>query len=82
MTAADRAVAEQNKEPITDIIRNGASASAKGATEYFTGMVRIDTPFRAEQPARTGGAITELVNGSPVTWLEQVGDEDYLSGKA
>jgi quercetin dioxygenase-like cupin family protein len=132
-----------------DIKRNGTSPSVKGPTDYFTGAVRIDTPFKAAEPARTGGAIVtfepgartawhthplgqllvvtsglgwaqtlggpveeirpgdvvwfapdekhwhgatdttavthvaiaEAVNGSPVTWLEQVSDEDYLAGR-
>ncbi|WP_445679780.1 (R)-mandelonitrile lyase [Radicibacter daui] len=132
-----------------DIKRNGTSPSVKGPADYFTGAVRIDTPFKAAEPARTGGAIVtfepgartawhthplgqllvvtsglgwaqtlggpveeirpgdvvwfapdekhwhgatdttsvthvaiaEAVNGSPVTWLEQVSDEDYLGGK-
>lgn len=132
-----------------DIKRNGTSPSAKGPADYFTGAVRIDTPFKAAEPARTGGAIVtfepgartawhthplgqllvvtsglgwaqtlggpveeirpgdviwfapdekhwhgatdttsvthvaiaEAVNGSPVTWLEQVSDAEYLAGK-
>lgn len=132
-----------------DIKRNGASPSVRGPADYFTGSVRIDTPFKAAEPARTGGAIVtfepgartawhthplgqllvvtsglgwaqtlggpveeirpgdvvwfapdekhwhgatdttsvthvaiaEAVNGSPVTWLEQVSDAEYLAGK-
>ena len=131
-----------------DIQRNGSKSSAQGHKEYFTGTVRIDSPFQATKPAKTGGAIVtfepgartawhthplgqtliitaglgwaqregepkqelrpgdvvwfgpdekhwhgatdsngmthiaiaESENGSPVTWMEKVADEDYLSG--
>lgn len=129
-----------------DITRSGTTPSAKGPSEYFTGSVRLDAPFKATEPARVGGAtvtfepgartawhthplgqtlivtsglgwaqreggpreeirpgdivwfppgekhwhgatdttamthiaIAELLNGTPVTWLEQVSDQDYL----
>jgi len=109
-----------------DIKRNGTSPSAPGPADYFTGKVRLDTPFKAEAPGQTvivtsglgwaqreGGpieeirpgdvvwfppgekhwhgatdktamthvAIAEAQDGSPVTWLEQVSDAQYL-GKA
>ena len=41
-----------------DIKRNGTSPSAPGHADYFTGTVRLDTPFKAEAPGRAGGAIT------------------------
>lgn len=129
-----------------DITRSGTTPSAKGPSEYFTGSVRLDAPFKATEPARVGGAtvtfepgartawhthplgqtlivtsglgwaqreggpreeirpgdivwfppgekhwhgatdttaithiaIAESLNGTPVTWLEQVSDQDYL----
>jgi quercetin dioxygenase-like cupin family protein len=39
-----------------NIKRNGSQASGKGNTDWFTGTVRIDQPFQAEEPARVGGA--------------------------
>tara|TARA_B100001123_G_C15179199_1_gene974636 strand:+ start:499 stop:894 length:396 start_codon:yes stop_codon:yes gene_type:complete len=127
------------------IIRSGTNPSAPGPDDYFTGTVRIDPLFAAEEPGRTSGAhvtfepgartawhthpagqtlivtfgrgrvqreggpieeisqgdvvwfpagekhwhgaqpdtamshiaIQESIDGSPVTWLEQVSDEDY-----
>jgi quercetin dioxygenase-like cupin family protein len=50
------------------IHRNGTLASAKGPAEYFTGAVRIDTPFRAAEPARTGGAIVTFEPGARTAW--------------
>ena len=35
---------------------NGSKPSAEGPENYFTGTVRIDTPFKAEEPGRGGGA--------------------------
>jgi len=40
-----------------DIKRSGSQPPTKGPAEYFTGSVRIDTPFKGETPARTGGAV-------------------------
>ncbi|MCR9283606.1 MAG: cupin domain-containing protein [Rhodobacteraceae bacterium] len=129
------------------IIRSGTASSVKGPDDWFTGTVRIDPLFQAEEPGRTGGAhvtfepgartawhthpagqtlivtfgrgrvqredgpveeisqgdvvwfpagekhwhgaapdtamshiaIQESIDGSPVTWMEKVSDEDYTS---
>ena len=39
-----------------DIKRNGSQPSSNGSGEYFTGTVRIDPLFQANDPARAGGA--------------------------
>ncbi|OOY18716.1 cupin [Thioclava sediminum] len=127
------------------IIRSGANASMQGPEDWFTGTVRVDPLFQAEEPGRTSGshvtfepgartawhthpagqtlivtfgrgrvqreggpveeisqgdvvwfpagekhwhgassetamshiAVQESIDGSPVTWLEKVADEDY-----
>lgn len=51
-----------------DIKRNGSQPSAKGPAEYFTGSVRIDTPFKGEAPARVGGAIVTFEPGARTAW--------------
>ncbi len=51
-----------------DIKRNGSQPSAKGPTEWFTGSVRIDTPFKSESPARVGGAIVTFEPGARTAW--------------
>ncbi|MBO0344098.1 cupin domain-containing protein [Roseibium sp. CAU 1637] len=129
------------------ITRAGTAPSSAGPADYFSGKVRIDSPFKGEAPARVSGAtvtfdpgartawhthpygqtiivtagsgwvqrkgsvkeevypgdivwfapdekhwhgatdttglthiaIAEEKDGSPVTWLEQVSDEDYLA---
>ena len=43
-----------------NITRNGSQPSAKGPAEYFTGTVRIDSPFKGSAPSRVGGAIRTI----------------------
>ncbi|MGR3375392.1 (R)-mandelonitrile lyase [Salipiger abyssi] len=131
------------------IIRSGSAPSNPGPEDWFTGTVRVDPLFAAEEPGRTSGAhvtfepgartawhthpagqtlivtfgrglvqreggpveeirqgdvvwfpaeekhwhgaspetamshiaVQESIDGSPVTWMEKVSDEDYLSGE-
>jgi quercetin dioxygenase-like cupin family protein len=51
-----------------DIKRSGSQPSTKGSTEYFTGAVRIDPLFRANDPARAVGASVTFEPGSRTTW--------------
>ena len=51
-----------------DIKRNGTSPSAQGPADYFTGKVRLDTPFKAEAPGRAGGAIVTFEPGARTAW--------------
>jgi len=39
-----------------EIKRSGSQPSAKGSADYFTGTVRIDPLFQANDPARSSGA--------------------------
>jgi hypothetical protein len=39
-----------------DIKRIGSQPSVKGPVEYFSGIVRIDSLFQANDPARAAGA--------------------------
>lgn len=50
------------------ITRNGTNASRKGPAEYFTGSVRIDTPFSTTAPARAGGAYVTFEPGARTAW--------------
>ena len=50
------------------ITRSGSHASATGPAEYFTGAVRIDAPFAAEDPARVGGATVTFEPGARTAW--------------
>src|SRR3979490_2110027 len=51
-----------------EIKRSGSAPSAKGPTEYFTGIVRIDAPFKGSAPARVGGAIVTFEPGARTAW--------------
>jgi quercetin dioxygenase-like cupin family protein len=51
-----------------DIKRSGSQPSTKGSTEYFTGMVRIDPLFQANDPARAVGASVTFEPGSRTAW--------------
>lgn len=50
------------------IIKNAAVPSAKGPEAYFTGQVRIDSPFSTTAPARVGGAIVTFEPGARSAW--------------
>jgi len=50
------------------IARVGSQPSAKGSADYFTGSVRIDTPFKGSAPAQVGGAIVTFEPGARTAW--------------
>ncbi len=50
------------------ITRNGAQPSGQGASEYFTGSVRVDPLFQAPDPARVRGASVTFEPGARTAW--------------
>ena len=50
------------------IQRNGSQPSAKGPADWFTGTVRIDSPFRGTDAARVGGAVVTFEPGARTAW--------------
>lgn len=50
------------------IQRNGSKPSSVGNENWFTGTVRIDSPFRAEEPARLEGALVTFEPGARTAW--------------
>jgi quercetin dioxygenase-like cupin family protein len=56
------------EEEKMDIKRNGSQPSRKGSAETFTGNVRIDPLFQAENPARAGGAYVTFEPGARTAW--------------
>jgi quercetin dioxygenase-like cupin family protein len=56
------------KEIFMNIKRNGSLPSAKGPADYFTGIVRIDSPFQGTSPARVGGATVTFEPGARTSW--------------
>ena len=51
-----------------EIKRNGSQPSAKGPADWFTGAVRIDSPFKGGEPARVAGAIVTFEPGARTAW--------------
>lgn len=51
-----------------DIIRNGSQPSTKGPADYFTGTVRIDSPFKGAGNARLAGAFVTFEPGARSNW--------------
>jgi quercetin dioxygenase-like cupin family protein len=51
-----------------NIKRIGSQPSGKGPAEWFTGNVRIDSPFHASDPARMSGAIVTFEPGARTAW--------------
>ena len=51
-----------------EIKRSGSQPSAKGQAEYFTGTVRIDPLFQANEPARAVGASVTFEPGARTAW--------------
>ncbi|RBO53218.1 cupin domain-containing protein [Rhodovulum sp. BSW8] len=50
------------------IIRSGSNASMKGPEDWFTGTVRVDMLFQAEEPDRTGGSHVTFEPGARTAW--------------
>jgi quercetin dioxygenase-like cupin family protein len=50
------------------VTRNGSQPSAKGPSDWFTGVVRIDQPFSAFDPARVSGAVVTFEPGARTAW--------------
>jgi quercetin dioxygenase-like cupin family protein len=51
-----------------NIKRSGVQPSAKGPGDWFTGAVRIDSPFQGSAPARVAGAIVTFEPGARTAW--------------
>ena len=51
-----------------DIQRCGSQPSTKGPADWFTGTVRIDSPFQGSDPAHVSGAIVTFEPGARTAW--------------
>jgi quercetin dioxygenase-like cupin family protein len=58
----------KQRTPKMDIKRSGSQPSTKGAAEYFSGTVRIDPLFQANDPARAVGASVTFEPGARTAW--------------
>ncbi len=50
------------------ISRSGSQPSSKGAAEYFTGSVRIDYLFNANEPLHASGGRVTFEPGARTAW--------------
>jgi quercetin dioxygenase-like cupin family protein len=51
-----------------EIKRSGSQPSAKGPSDWFTGTVRIDPLFPAQDPARAAGNAVTFEPGARTAW--------------
>src|SRR3979490_681426 len=51
-----------------EITKSGSQPSARGPADWFTGSVRIDSPFQRPAPARIGGATVTFEPGARTAW--------------
>jgi quercetin dioxygenase-like cupin family protein len=51
-----------------EIKRIGSQSSIQGPADWFTGTVRVDPLFSANEPARTGGASVTFEPGARTAW--------------
>jgi len=57
-----------HRSPTMEIIRNGSQPSTAGSAAYFTGTVRIDSPFKGVGGANVSGAIVTFEPGARSAW--------------
>ena len=50
------------------ISRAGTKASKLGPADWFTGTVRLDSPFAGEEPSRLSGATVTFEPGARTAW--------------
>lgn len=50
------------------ITRSGSTPPTSGPADYFTGVVRIESPFKATAPARVSGATVTFEPGARTAW--------------
>lgn len=61
-------VAQNEGSQTISITRSGSQSASQGSGEYFTGSVRIDTLFKANDPARTSGGRVTFEPGARTAW--------------
>jgi len=61
-------VASSEDSQTISITRSGSQPSAEGPTEHFTGSVRIESLFKANNPSRTYGSRVTFEPGARTAW--------------
>ena len=51
-----------------NITRIASQPSVRGPVDWFSGVVRIDSPFKGSDPARISGAIVTFAPGARTAW--------------
>jgi quercetin dioxygenase-like cupin family protein/NAD(P)-dependent dehydrogenase (short-subunit alcohol dehydrogenase family) len=59
---------DEGRATAMNITKGGSQPSAKGPADWFTGSVRIDSPFQRQAPARIGGATVTFEPGARTAW--------------
>ena len=67
-TPSSPPVASSEGSQTISITRSGSQPSSKGSAEYFTGSVRIDPLFKANDPLRASGAYVTFEPGARTAW--------------
>ncbi|RMQ40784.1 hypothetical protein ALQ04_00942 [Pseudomonas cichorii] len=62
------AEAHSETSPTLTVTQNGSQPSVKGPTDYFTGQVRVDAPFKGTGNARVSGATVTFEPGARTAW--------------
>jgi quercetin dioxygenase-like cupin family protein len=60
--------AQSPGQGLMDLVRAGSVPTRMGSLEYFTGVVRIDMPFKGRPPARVAGATVTFEPGARTAW--------------
>jgi quercetin dioxygenase-like cupin family protein len=68
LAAETTSAAAQSTQTGLSITRSGSQPSRKGQPENFTGVVRVDSPFRGTAPARVGGGFVTFEAGARTAW--------------
>ncbi|WP_432729959.1 (R)-mandelonitrile lyase [Variovorax sp. W6] len=66
--AGAQAPADAAAPPVVEVRTASSSPVATGATENFTGIARISSPFQALPPGRASGATVSFEAGSRTAW--------------
>ena len=61
-------VASSEDSQTISITRSGSQPSGKGPAEYFTGSVRVDYLFKANDPSKVSGALVTFEPGARTAW--------------
>lgn len=68
MALSVSSVYSKENTPVITVMQSGNTPSVKGPADYFTGTVRIDSPFQGTEPARVGGATVTFEPSARTAW--------------